>query len=355
MMNKANIKKIILEDGTIFHFQNHVLHRNKGPAVIYPDGTKEWWFNGRRHRSELFAIITSFGKDIKIRNGKVIMKYWDDINDDLIIETYDEKHVEYIERTYKILSSIPLRILQLPHSETIDTTEKDTIKIYSFGIAHSVIGPSEIKKNGTRVYYQFGVKHCEHSPAIIDSVTNSEYWYRYGMLHREDGPAITKTDESSITYSYFKHGVSERIDGPAEIVYKTKFKKNILEIWMKQGRLHRTLDFNNSEGPAMKITHICPDTEKIGEIYFAHFREGELYNLNGPASYCIDNGRKRFEDYFINEEKVEKEKFIKIMRHVKLFTKKIMTPKRKKLSKCLYKHLTFFCKDLCNEISEFVL
>ena len=355
-MTKPIIKKIILDDGTMFYFRNHLLHRFSGPAVIYPDGTKEFWFHGRRHHSsENFAIITANGRNIKIRNGKIIMKYWDDLNDDLIFEKYDNNLVDCIERTYKTLSTIPLKTLQLPHVETIDSTEKDTIKIYSYGMAHSVIGPAEIKTNGTNVYYQYGVKHCKHSPAVVDTITKSEYWYYYGMLHRNDGPAVTKPNGHVITYSYFQYGVAERKDGPAEIMYNTRIKENTLESWMKGGRLNRTLDFNNSEGPAMKFTYMASETEKLGEIYFAYFSNGSLHNLNGPASFCLQDNAYKFEDYFINDERLSKESFLKVMEKVKLFVKKINKPKRQKLSNHLYSTLTFFCKDLCNEIAELVL
>lgn len=32
------------------------LHRDKGPAVICPDGRQEWWWKGKRHRDEGPAI-----------------------------------------------------------------------------------------------------------------------------------------------------------------------------------------------------------------------------------------------------------------------------------------------------------
>ena len=355
MQPKANIKKIIFDDGTTCFFRDFLLHRYSGPAVIYPDGTKEYWFHGRRHHADKFAITTASGRNIKIRNGKVIMKYWDDINDDLIFEQYDKEFIDCIERTYKLLSTIELQKLFLPHYETIDSSEKDTIKIYSFGMAHSVIGPAEIKKNGTTVYYQYGVKHCAHSPAIIDSVTKAEYWYYYGMLHRDNGPAVTKHGTNAITYSYFQHGLAERKDGPAEIMYNVYLKENVLESWMKAGRLHRSLDFNNSSGPALKFVHMNDEQEKTGEIYIAHFNEGSLHNINGPASTCIKNGQKSFEDFFINDERITEQKFYKTIHIIKKFVKKISTPRRKRLSNFLYEQIDCFCKDLCNEISEFVL
>lgn len=37
------------------------LHRDSGPAVIYPDGKREWFRDGRRHREDGPAIISSKG------------------------------------------------------------------------------------------------------------------------------------------------------------------------------------------------------------------------------------------------------------------------------------------------------
>ena len=49
----VEIVKFILRDGTIEYRNNHnksphigELHREDGPAVIYPDGTKKWYLNG---------------------------------------------------------------------------------------------------------------------------------------------------------------------------------------------------------------------------------------------------------------------------------------------------------------------
>ena len=48
----------------------------------------------------------------------------------------------------------------------------------------------------------------------------------------------------------------------------------------------------------------------------------------------------------------EEEKVLRLFTYV---CKKINKPKRQRLSNHLYDTLTCFCKDLCNEISEFVL
>jgi hypothetical protein len=69
----ANLKYDITTDdeGTIFYRVNGQLHREDGPAVIHPDGGKEWWLNGERHRSRGPAIIYSDGSQEWYRNDQL--------------------------------------------------------------------------------------------------------------------------------------------------------------------------------------------------------------------------------------------------------------------------------------------
>ncbi|MEI8270109.1 MAG: hypothetical protein WCG45_01955 [bacterium] len=39
------------------HWELGVLHRFHDPAIEYPNGDKEWWFNGKRHRPHGPAVI----------------------------------------------------------------------------------------------------------------------------------------------------------------------------------------------------------------------------------------------------------------------------------------------------------
>ena len=47
------------------------LHREDGPAVIYPHGRREWWRNGRRHRDDGPAIECCDGTKAWYRNGQL--------------------------------------------------------------------------------------------------------------------------------------------------------------------------------------------------------------------------------------------------------------------------------------------
>lgn len=65
------MKKIISELGTIKHYRKDVLHRDDNlPAVIFFNGDKEWWENGRLYKRVLSNGITSYYKNNLLHNIK---------------------------------------------------------------------------------------------------------------------------------------------------------------------------------------------------------------------------------------------------------------------------------------------
>ena len=61
------IKKIV--NGVTTYTKNGRYHREDGPAIIWKDGTSQWYFNGKKHRDDGPAIDL---KNVKIwyKNGK---------------------------------------------------------------------------------------------------------------------------------------------------------------------------------------------------------------------------------------------------------------------------------------------
>ena len=55
------------------------LHRVDGPAVEWPDGTREWWVNGQLHRVDGPAIVRANGTRAWFVDGKFIK--WETQND----------------------------------------------------------------------------------------------------------------------------------------------------------------------------------------------------------------------------------------------------------------------------------
>ena len=62
MKNQIEIKTD--PDGTKYWFQNDRLHRTDGPAIEKPDGTKDYWINGKQLSK--FEICTLF----KVRSNE---------------------------------------------------------------------------------------------------------------------------------------------------------------------------------------------------------------------------------------------------------------------------------------------
>jgi hypothetical protein len=56
-------------NGTKEWFLNGKLHREDGPAVEYPNGTKVWWLNGIRHREDGPAVEWANGDKEWFLNG----------------------------------------------------------------------------------------------------------------------------------------------------------------------------------------------------------------------------------------------------------------------------------------------
>jgi len=59
-------------DGSKVWWLNWNRHRTDGPAVEWPNGTKEWWLNGKRHRTDGPAVEWSTGSKAWYLNGNVV-------------------------------------------------------------------------------------------------------------------------------------------------------------------------------------------------------------------------------------------------------------------------------------------
>ena len=71
-MNEQYIK--IREDGYKFYYKDRemeIFHREDGPAVVWPDGTKHWFIDGEIHREDGPAIEFADGSKEWYLNGKL--------------------------------------------------------------------------------------------------------------------------------------------------------------------------------------------------------------------------------------------------------------------------------------------
>jgi hypothetical protein len=65
------------DNGTKFYYKDKkktILHREDGPAVVYSDGDKSWYLNGKRHRMDGPAIEYINGSDRWYIDGVFIFK-----------------------------------------------------------------------------------------------------------------------------------------------------------------------------------------------------------------------------------------------------------------------------------------
>jgi len=54
--HRKNGPAILFDDGGEEWWVNGVRHRKNGPAVSYANGHKEWWYKGSRHREDDAAV-----------------------------------------------------------------------------------------------------------------------------------------------------------------------------------------------------------------------------------------------------------------------------------------------------------
>ena len=61
---------VIYADGSQEWYINGDLHREGGPAIINADGSQEWYINGKRHRVDGPAIVYADGSQSWWLNGE---------------------------------------------------------------------------------------------------------------------------------------------------------------------------------------------------------------------------------------------------------------------------------------------
>lgn len=80
VVHNENSPAIIFPDGTLEWYKFGKLHREDGPAVCFRNGTKEYYINGKLHREDGPAVMYPTGREIWYINGlpildSEIMKY----------------------------------------------------------------------------------------------------------------------------------------------------------------------------------------------------------------------------------------------------------------------------------------
>lgn len=63
---------VVYPDGSHSWCRNNQLHREDGPAAIYPDGSQHWYRNGQLHREDGPAVIYRDGRQYWYLNGESV-------------------------------------------------------------------------------------------------------------------------------------------------------------------------------------------------------------------------------------------------------------------------------------------
>jgi len=147
-----------------YKYRGGPLGRETGPSVIYPDGRKEWYQDGVRHRLDGPAVESA---------------------EVLIWILYGEVHRE----------GLPAIEAASGHKEWI-----------VHGKRHRLDGPAVIYANGSLGWWQNGLRHRESGPAV-ERNDGARMWYQEGNLHRQDGPAVEKPLEED---EFWLEGVMQK-------------------------------------------------------------------------------------------------------------------------------------------------
>lgn len=71
-LHRDNGPALIWNDGSVEWWQHGRRHRVGAPALIYTNGAEEWWINGKRHRIDGPAYIGNMGIRFWCLNGNIV-------------------------------------------------------------------------------------------------------------------------------------------------------------------------------------------------------------------------------------------------------------------------------------------
>ena len=66
---------VVYANGTKWWYREGKIHRDGAPAVIFPNGVEEWWQNGRRHRDGGPAVIFPSSAAVN-PEGRGVRQWW---------------------------------------------------------------------------------------------------------------------------------------------------------------------------------------------------------------------------------------------------------------------------------------
>ena len=251
---------IIYPDGRTEWYQDDWLHREDGPAIEWPNGGKHWYQRGKKHREDGPAENTLLGGETWYLYGKL--------------------H----------------RGDGLPAVVNHDTGEQSW---YEHGVHYREDGlPHFINQYGAQAWYdKQGELHREDGPAWVD--LDEEAWYTHGKINRDGNlPAVINSMEGTEIYAH--DGIACREDGPAIIRSNHHNKDAPCKEWMVDYRDYQPVFFDsvsNGDDYRYRITYTGSLDIEAG---IRHRIDGPaLIYPSGDVEYFIDDrklGKKAWEN-----------------------------------------------------------
>lgn len=172
-------------NGTKEWFINGKNHRIDGPAVLMASGDELWYFEGKLHREDGPAVKLVDGStkwyrmgNLHRENGPAVEKK-SSVNGAIIRLWYwegkgaSEREVKWRVRARQLELYPPRTGIELEHLYTVN------------GILHNTNGPARIWYDGTQEWFQNGQRHRLDGPAVM-LPSGEEYYYLLGHLYSKD-------------------------------------------------------------------------------------------------------------------------------------------------------------------------
>lgn len=241
-INDHKTHKIIDKNNAIYLIKNKLLHCDFGPAIIRDNGGyKEWWVNGKLHRTDgpakygsLVNGCTQTNIEEWYQNGE---RHRDDgpaiIKDELFelgnISNGYEKEEWWLNGKLHNLNGKAVKYLKFNIYRNRKIYRKKKFEWRINGKLHRDEKPALIKLksnisgefNVEKYWYQHDVLHRDKEPAVITKFLLGanrlffynicEKWYQNGKIHRLNKPAIIN-GKINLFYHFDK---LHRLDGPA--------------------------------------------------------------------------------------------------------------------------------------------
>jgi hypothetical protein len=169
--------KINIED-RIEYWENGSRHRDDGPAIIRQDGYKEYWKDGRRHRLE--------GPAVEFPDGRVIWYADDDYH-----QTEEEFNHHPLTRAYR--RGRQQRYLDKPDKFITNKGNIEYRKVIHFHKGNNNNDITIRKFDKTKDKLIESELHRLDGPAI-EWTNGTKHWYEDGYRQRLDGPAVEHAD-----------------------------------------------------------------------------------------------------------------------------------------------------------------